>query len=515
MEALTRRSAVVVVALAAFILAAVAVVAEAGAAKATSTFSISGTVTLPAGAPADYLGSVKAFVSEQDGPSWGYQWVNTTDGTYTISGLTPGHYLVSFPVGNGMDPVPPLADEWYSNSHTVDNAALVTITASDVTGIDATLEWSGSISGTVTVAPGTPDASKTGLVAVATSATTGNVVALVDATTGAYTIPYLPNGSYTVLFQASVAFGGDTLLRNEVYNDMYDVADATPVVVADGAATTGINAELSRTGHFTSTATPVITHLSLAAGSTLGINGGNWAPQPTFSMRWYRNGAPISGAVGPQYVLTTADRGKDITFTLTASKAGFTTVIRTSDPLHIPLAFTTTVTPTITGSVRAGSTLTAHNGTWSPAMTSASYQWKVDGGIIDGATGSTYVVATADRGHSISVTVTGMRAGYLPTAKTSAYLDIPKVFATTPVPTIIGTAKAGSTLTVHRGTWSPTATTYTYRWYRNGVAISGATHTTYKLTTSDKGKQIIVKVTGAKSGYLTTTTVSVAKTVAH
>ena len=68
---------------------------------------------------------------------------------------------------------------------------------------------------------------------------------------------------------------------------------------------------------------------------------------------------------------------------------------------------------------------------------------------------------------------------------------------------------------MHRGTWSPAATTYTYRWYRNGVAISGATHTTYKLTTSDKGKQITVKVTGAKSGYLTAAKVSAAKTIAH
>ena len=80
-------------------------------------------------------------------------------------------------------------------------------------------------------------------------------------------------------------------------------------------------------------------------------------------------------------------------------------------------------------------------------------------------------------------------------------------------PTITGTAKSGHTLTAIRGTWSPTAT-YSYQWYRSGVKITGATHKTYKLTSSDKGKQIKVKVTGKRTGYLTVTKTSAGKTVA-
>ena len=51
--------------------------------------------------------------------------------------------------------------------------------------------------------------------------------------------------------------------------------------------------------------------------------------------------------------------------------------------------------------------------------------------------------------------------------------------------------------------WSPKPTTFKYQWYRNGTAIKGATKSSYKLTSADKGKTIKVKVTGAKAGYKT------------
>ena len=76
-----------------------------------------------------------------------------------------------------------------------------------------------------------------------------------------------------------------------------------------------------------------------------------------------------------------------------------------------------------------------------------------------------------------------------------------------------GTAKAGKVLTAHHGTWKPTPS-YSYQWYRNGAKIKGATKSTYKLATKDKGKKITVKVTGKKSGYLTVAKASAAKTVA-
>ena len=54
--------------------------------------------------------------------------------------------------------------------------------------------------------------------------------------------------------------------------------------------------------------------------------------------------------------------------------------------------------------------------------------------------------------------------------------------------------------------------TYSYRWYRNGAAISGATAKSYILRSADRGTAIKVKVTGRKSGYTTASRVSASTT---
>lgn len=61
----------------------------------------------------------------------------------------------------------------------------------------------------------------------------------------------------------------------------------------------------------------------------------------------------------------------------------------------------------------------------------------------------------------------------------------------TVAPAITGTMTVGQTLTLGNGTWTGTATiTYTYQWFAAGVAIAGATASTYVLTSSEQGKRI-------------------------
>lgn len=62
--------------------------------------------------------------------------------------------------------------------------------------------------------------------------------------------------------------------------------------------------------------------------------------------------------------------------------------------------------PTLTGIPAVGETLTCSNGTWDGAPTSFAYTWFRDAAPIVGASGSTYPVEDADRGHSISCEVT-------------------------------------------------------------------------------------------------------------
>lgn len=79
-----------------------------------------------------------------------------------------------------------------------------------------------------------------------------------------------------------------------------------------------------------------------------------------------------------------------------------------------------------------------------------------------------------------------------------------------PTPTVAGFPGAGHVLTATAGAWAPSPVALKYQWKRNSVAISGAIHGTYTLTTSDAGKSITVTVTGSRSGNATTAKTSLA-----
>jgi hypothetical protein len=91
----------------------------------------------------------------------------------------------------------------------------------------------------------------------------------------------------------------------------------------------------------------------------------------------------------------------------------------------------------------------------------------------------------------------------------------PVAFVFTAQPTVKGTPKVGKTLTASKGTYTPATGTVTYTWLRNGKAIKGATRSTYKLTTKDRGKLISVRLTYRAPGAQTVTkTVKVKKPIA-
>ena len=66
-------------------------------------------------------------------------------------------------------------------------------------------------------------------------------------------------------------------------------------------------------------------------------------------------------------------------------------------------------------------------------------------------------------------------------------------------PKITGTAKVGQTLKVSNGSWSPTATSYTYAWKIGSKTVS--TKNTYKVAGTAKGKKVTVTVTAKAPGY--------------
>ena len=81
----------------------------------------------------------------------------------------------------------------------------------------------------------------------------------------------------------------------------------------------------------------------LAVGKILGAVTTGWVPSDgvTFTYVWKRSdsigseGTPIANATGVNYTLVTADRGKYITLTVTASKPAYTSLTRTSAPTSV------------------------------------------------------------------------------------------------------------------------------------------------------------------------------------
>jgi hypothetical protein len=160
------------------------------------------------------------------------------------------------------------------------------------------------------------------------------------------------------------------------------------------------------------------------------------------------------------------------------------------------------------------STLTAQPGTWSPGGVRLSYQWLRDGSPIAGATDQTYTVATADLGHSLSVSVTGARFGYVSASAVSApTAPVQQAHVVAGTVTITGSATVGSRLTAHPGTWSPGNANLAYQWLRDGMAIAGATGTRYTVATADVGHALSVSVTGTRTGYIQATATSAATAV--
>jgi hypothetical protein len=190
-----------------------------------------------------------------------------------------------------------------------------------------------------------------------------------------------------------------------------------------------------------------------------------------------------------------------------------------------------TVAPVISGTAQQGATLTTDNGTWtsSTPITSYTYQWRrcdtsgTTCSDIAGATGQSYVATFADVGTTLKVAVTATNSAGSSTAVSAATGVVQSSSvapSNTALPTITGTAQDGQTLTATPGDWNGTQPmTYAYQWNRcdtSGAScspISGATSTTYVVTSADVGSTLRVKVTATNSAGFGTATSNPTATV--
>jgi hypothetical protein len=471
--------------------------------------SVSGTVTSGAAHSPVASASVQALAA--DGTVIG-NGSTAADGTYSITGLGSGSITLEF--------IPPFSanylTQWWQGASSQAVSSYFDVPAGGaLTGYDAQLAPGATISGTILDSSGNPVpyATASALKAGDTFPTQG----FADST-GAYTIPALTPGDYTVSFDGSGA-GNDAA---SWWNNATSPATATVIHVTDQQQVTGVNATLTPGGSISGTVSGLTPSgvVFPAANATIDAvradgsvasevyadNSGAYTianlvpgtydlhvfPQgdtTDFLPQWYR-GQTSQATATP----VTVSAGQSLTGVDVTLAAAVTT-----PPL-------TTATPKILGVPRVGFFLLVNPGKWGPAHVALSFQWLRNGTPIAGATSPFYRVVTADAGATLTVAVTGRKSGY----STATVASAPTPLVTggrlqTATPTVSGTARVGGTLTVAPGVWGPSPVGLTLQWYRDRAPIPGATATNYTVTGADRGTTITVVVTGTKPGFTTAT----------
>lgn len=175
------------------------------------------------------------------------------------------------------------------------------------------------------------------------------------------------------------------------------------------------------------TKAPAITG-TVKVDATVKATAGTWSPgATTVKYQWRANGVAIKGATGSSYRITAAQAGKRLSVTVTASRAGNTTATATSAAtaaVAMGPAAKNTRKPTVSGTPKAGRTVTAAVGTWSPAATSYRYEWRLNGKAVKGATGRSFKLTTAVRAKKVTVRVVAVRSGHLDGSATSAAVEV-------------------------------------------------------------------------------------------
>ncbi|QAY68927.1 cell wall-binding repeat-containing protein [Xylanimonas protaetiae] len=169
-------------------------------------------------------------------------------------------------------------------------------------------------------------------------------------------------------------------------------------------------------------------------GSSLSVTTGSWTTGAQLSYQWSAGSTPIPGATATTYTPTAADLGKTITFAVSGTLAGYTSVQRVSAPTPaVAQGVLTAPLPVTSGPAMVGLVQLATPGTWTVG-TALTYQWLSAGVPIAGATGASYSPVAADVGKALSVRVTGTQAGYATVSQVSAATTTVVPASATPPP---------------------------------------------------------------------------------
>ena len=227
----------------------------------------------------------------------------------------------------------------------------------------------------------------------------------------------------------------------------------------------------------------------------------------SLNYQWYKGSSKISGATYSSYTISgvkNSDAGSY--YVVVSNTAGSVT--------SSTVTLSVTAKPAITTQPKSQTVNEGSNVTFSVVATGTaplSYQWKKNGSNISGATSSSYTISSAKTSDAGSYTVTVSNDAGKVTSSTAT-------LTVTAKPTITTQPKSQ---TVNEGdsvTFSVTATGtgLKYQWKKGGSNISGATSSTYKISSaksSDAGSYTVTVSNSAGSVTSSAATLTVNKQV--
>jgi hypothetical protein len=167
----------------------------------------------------------------------------------------------------------------------------------------------------------------------------------------------------------------------------------------------------------------VTTPVTVGRAATATLTSG-WQFDVNLVYQWYLNGLPLPGVVSKTYTPQPKDSGKTLSTAVVVTKPGYEDLTILSSGKIVATGTLSTKTPTISGAVKVGSTLTAKTTPWISGA-KVSYRWMLDGKAIKGATKSTYKLLSSQKGRRISVSVAQSAAGYTSATKVSVSTRVP------------------------------------------------------------------------------------------
>jgi len=280
-------------------------------------------------------------------------------------------------------------------------------------------------------------------------------------------------------------------------------ATATGYKMAAATARTSANV---LPGVFVNTVRPGINGGSKpVVGTWMRAVAGSWTPNATFAYQWFNGTTPIPGATSASFAPTPDLLTKQLTVKVTASAPGYTSKT-ISTPISGAIIPGTFQAPALANlpTPAVGAPLTIDPGTITgTTMPTVTYQWKLNGVAIRGATAATYVPTPGQLNKRLSVTVTASAPGYNTLTRTTALSRAVQLGTLQVVmqPSLPGNPQYGVVSRYLAAAWSATPSSVTYQWYANGVAIRGATKSTYTPTPGVVGQLLSVIERVTSPGY--------------